>query len=155
MTDIIIPLNGHVRIKVWEKQEDGSEIQTSDKTIKNLIVNVGKESILKYLGNISGGGYANSIGVGDSSTTAAPAQTDLQASTNKFWKTIASTDRVYISNTLYVSADFGYTEGNWTWNELGLRDSQGTPVMWARQTDSSPLVKTSTKRAIVEWQLSL
>ena len=155
MTDIIIPLNGHVRIKVWEKQEDGSEIQTSDKTIKNLIVNVGKESILKYLGNLSGGGYANSIGVGDSSTTAAAAQTDLQASTNKLWKSIASTDIVYISNTLNISADFGYTEGNWTWNELGLRDNQGTPVMWARQTDSSPLVKTSTKRAIVEWQLSL
>lgn len=155
MTDIIIPLNGHVRIRAWEKKEDGSEIQIRDETIKNLIVNSGKESILKFLGNLGSAGYANQIGVGDSTTTAALGQTDLQASTNKLWKTIASTDRVFINNTLYVSADFGYTEGNWTWNELGLRDSQGTPVMWARQTDSSPLVKTSTKRAIVEWQLSL
>jgi hypothetical protein len=151
----IVPLNGHVRIQAWEKQDDGTEKQIYNKTIKNLIVNAGKESILKYLGNITGGGYANQIGVGDSTTTAAVGQTDLQASSNKLWQTIVSTDRVFINNTLYISADFGYTQGNWTWNELGLRDNQGSPMMWARQTDSSPLVKTNQKRAIVEWQLSL
>ena len=155
MSNQIIPLNGHVRVRAWEKQEDGSEIQVYDKTIKNLVVDAGKESILKYLGNISGGGYANGIGVGDNTTSPASGQTDLQASSNKLWKTITSSDRVFISNTLYISADFGYTEGNWTWNELGLRDSQGTPVMLARQIDSTPLIKTSSKRAIVEWQLSL
>jgi hypothetical protein len=151
----IVPLNGHVKIQAWEKQDDGTEKQVYNKTIKNLIVNAGKESILKYLGNITGGGYANQIGVGDSTTTAAAGQTDLQASSNKLWQTIVSTDRVFINNTLYISADFGYTQGNWTWNELGLRDNQGSPMMWARQTDSSPLVKTNQKRAIVEWQLSL
>ena len=155
MANQIVPLNGHVRIQAWEKQDDGTEKQVYNKTIKNLVVNAGKESILKYLGNITGGGYANQIGVGDSTTTAAAGQTDLQASSNKLWQTIVSTDRVFINNTLYVSADFGYTQGNWTWNELGLRDNQGSPMMWARQTDSSPLVKTNQKRAIVEWQLSL
>mgnify|MGYP001347774465 CR=1 FL=1 len=155
MSDEIIPLNGHVRIRAWEKQPDGTEIVVKDDTIKNLIVNVGKDSILKYLGNVSGGGYANSIGVGDSTTAAAAADTDLQASSNKLWKTVASDERVYIRPTLYINADFGYSEANFTWNELGIRDSQGTPLLWARQIDSSPLVKTSSKRAIVEWQLSL
>jgi hypothetical protein len=150
----IIALNGHVRVRAWEKQDDGSEKQIYDKTIKNLIVTVGKESLLKYIGNL-GGGYANGIGVGDSTTIAASGQTDLQASTNKLWKTIVSTDRVYLSETLYLSSDFGYTEANFTWNELGLRDNQGTPVLIARQIDSTPLVKTSSKRSIVEWQLSL
>lgn len=155
MTKMIVPLNGHVRIQAWEKQEDGTEKEIYNRTIKNLVVNAGKESILKYLGNITGGGYANAIGVGDSTTTAAAGQTDLQASSNKYWKSITSTDRVFLNNTLYVSADFGYTEANFTWNELGIRDNQGSPMMWARQTDSSPLIKTSSKRAIVEWQLSL
>jgi hypothetical protein len=150
----IIPLNGHVRVRAWEKKEDGTEKQIYDRTIKNLIVTVGKESLLKYIGNL-GGGYANSIGVGDSTTAAASGQTDLQASTNKLWKTIVSTDRVYLSETLYLSSDFGYTEANFTWNELGLRDNQGTPVLIARQIDSTPLIKTSSKRSIVEWQLSL
>jgi hypothetical protein len=155
MSNQTIPLNGHVRIQAWEKQEDGTEKEVYNKLIKNLIVDVGKDSILKYLGNISGGGYAQQIGVGDSTTAAAAGQTDLQASSNKYWKSIQTTDRVYIRPTLYVSVDFGYSEGNFTWNEIGLRDNQGSPLMWARQIDSSPLVKTSSKRAIVEWQLSL
>ena len=155
MSKQIIPLNGHVRIQAWEKQEDGTEKEVYNKVIKNLIVNVGKDSILKYLGNISGGGYANQIGVGDSTTAAASGQTDLQASSNKYWKSISSPNRVYVRPTVFLSVDFGYTEGNYTWNEIGLRDNQGSPIMWARQVDSTPLVKTTSKRAIVEWQLSL
>lgn len=153
MADILVPLNGHVRIRAWEKQADGTEIEVYNKTIKNLIVDAGKASILKYIGNISGGGYANQIGVGDSTAAASAAQTDLQASSNKYWKSISSTDRILLTTTLYLSVDFGYTEGNYTWNELGLRDNNN--VMYARQVDSTPFVKTSSKRAIVEWQLSL
>jgi hypothetical protein len=155
MSKEIVPLNGHVHIKVYEKQADGSEKLVRDTLNKNLVVNVGKDSILKYIGNITGGGYGNQIGVGDSTTAAALGQTDLQASSNKLWKSIASTERVYVRPTLYLSADFGYSDANFTWNEIAIRDNQGTPVMWARQVDSSPLVKTSSKRAIVEWQLSL
>jgi hypothetical protein len=153
VADILVPLNGHVRIRAWEKQLDGTEKEVYDKTIKNLIVDAGKVSILKYIGNLSGGGYTNQIGVGDSTTAAASAQTDLQASSNKYWKSIATADRVLLVNTLYLSVDFGYTEGNFTWNELGLRDNNS--VMFARQIDATPFVKTSSKRAIVEWQLSL
>ena len=155
MAKEVVPMNGHVHLKVYEKQADGSEKLISDTLNKNLVVNVGKDSILKYIGNITGGGYGNQIGVGDSTTAAALGQTDLQASSNKLWKTISSSDRVYVRPTLYLSADFGYSEANFTWNEIGIRDNQGSPLMWARQIDSSPLVKTSSKRAIVEWQLSL
>jgi hypothetical protein len=153
VADIIVPLNGHVRIRAWEKQPDGTEKEVYDKTIKNLVVDAGKVSILKYIGNLSGGGYTNQIGVGDSTTAAGSSQTDLQASTNKYWKSIATADRVLLGTTLYLSVDFGYSEGNYTWNELGLRDNNS--VMYARQIDGSPFVKTSSKRAIVEWQLSL
>jgi hypothetical protein len=153
VADILVPLNGHVKIRAWEKQDDGTEIEVYNKTIKNLIVDAGKQSILKYIGNITGGGYAQQIGVGDSTSAASAPQTDLQASSNKYWKTIASTDRILLTTTLYVSVDFGYSEGNYTWNELGLRDNNN--VMYARQVDSTPFVKTSSKRAIVEWQLSL
>lgn len=155
MSNQVVPLNGHIHLRVWEKQEDGTEKLIRDTISKNLIVNVGKDSILKYLGNITGGGYANQIGVGDSTTAAAVGQTDLQASSNYYWKTISTSDRVYVRPTLYLSVDIGYSEANFTWNEIGLKDNQGSPVLWARQIDSSPLIKTSSKRAIVEWQLSL
>ena len=149
------PLNGYVHIKAWEKQADGSEKLIKDDIIKNLIVTVGKDAILRYISNITGGGYADDIGVGDSTTAAAVGQTDLQASSNVLWKTIVTADRVFLTPTLYLSVEFGYSEANFTWNEMGLRDSQGTPVLWARQIDASPLVKTSSKTAIVEWQLSM
>ena len=153
MANNIIPLNGHLRIKAWEKQADGTEKLIKDDLIKNLIVDVGKDSLMKRLGNMTGGGYITSIGVGDSTTAAASGQTDLQASSNKTFKTIASGDKVYTRPTLFLSVDFGYSEANYTWNEIGLRDNNS--VLLARQVDASPLGKTSSKRAIVEWQLSL
>ena len=153
MARTIIPFNGHLRIRAWEKQADGTEKLIKDDTIKNLIVDVGKDAIMKRIANMSGGGYATQIGVGDSATAAASGQTDLQASSNKLFKTIAGSDYVYTRPTLFVSVDFGYSEANWTWNEIGLKDNNG--VLVARQVDSSPLGKTSSKRAIVEWQLSI
>ena len=147
------PLNGHVHVRAWEKQSDGSEKLVKDDTIKNLVVTVGKDAILRYISNQSGGGYADDIGVGDSTTAAAVGQTDLQGTA--LWKTIATLDRIFITPTLYLSVEFGYNEANFVWNEMGLRDSQGTPVLWARQIDASPLTKTTSKRAIVEWQLSM
>ena len=149
----VIPLNGHLRIKAWEKQSDGTEKLVKDDLIKNLIVDVGKDAIMKLIANMSGGGYTTTIGVGDSSTAAASGQTDLQASSNKTFKTIQSADKVYTRPTLFLSVDFGYSEANFTWNEIGLKDNNS--VLLARQVDSSALVKTSSKRAIVEWQLSI
>jgi len=149
----IIALNGHLRIRAWEKQADGTEKLVKDDLIKNLIVDVGKDAVMKRLGNMTGGGYVTTIGVGDSTTAAAVGQTDLQASSNKTFKTIQSGDYVYTRPTLFISVDFGYSEANYTWNEVGLKDNNS--VLIARQVDASPLVKTTSKRAIVEWQLSI
>ena len=153
MANNIIPLNGHLRIKAWEKQADGTEKLVKDDLIKNLIVDVGKDALMKLIANMTGGGYTATIGVGDSTTAAAVGQTDLQASSNKTFKTIQSADKVYTRPTLFLSVDFGYSEANYTWNEIGLRDNNN--VLVARQVDSTPLGKSSSKRAIVEWQLSL
>ena len=153
MARTIIPFNGHLRIRAWEKQADGTEKLVKDDTIKNLIVDVGKDTIMKRLGNMTGGGYAENIGVGDSTTAAAAGQTDLQASSNKTYKTVVSSDYVYTRPTLFISVDFGYSEANYTWNEVCLRDDND--VLIARQVDASPLAKTTSKRAIVEWQLSI
>ncbi len=150
-------LKGRIHIRAWEKQPDGSELLIKDDTFSNLIVTAGKVSILKYLGgpNIaccSDSGSVDDIGTGDSSACPAACQTDLQGAC-KAWKVISTCDKVYACCTLFISVDFGYCCNNWTWNELGLRDTNNN--MWARQKDCCPLVKNCTKRAIVEWQLSM
>lgn len=157
-------MKGKVHITAWERTPCGGERKIKDDTFDNLIVDVGKDSILKNMAGcgITGGGTTHIIGVGDSTTAAAAGQTDLLG-TCKTWKTIATCDKIYIRPTLYVSVDFGYGCANYTWNEIGLGDDQGCPaetpacgaLLIARQIDCSPLVKDCTKRAIVEWQLTL
>ncbi len=149
---------GKVHIRAWERQPDGSEILIKDDTFDNALVTSGKVSILKYLGgpNVDGccdSGSADDIGTGDSSAALNITFTDLQGCPNKAWKQISTCDKVYACCTLFISVDFGYCCNNWTWNELGLRDTNNN--MWARQLDCCPLIKNSSKRAIVEWQLSL
>ncbi len=43
-------LKGRIRIKAWQKQDDGTEVLIKDNTFDNMIVNVGKDSILRKLG---------------------------------------------------------------------------------------------------------
>ncbi len=141
------------------------DIKVFDHTYHNLIVNTGKDSILKQLGGcgLVCKGTAAAIGVGDSTQIAALADTDLIAMCNKTWKNIPTCCKTYIRPTVFLSVDFGYGEANYTWNEIGLADNQGCPLcapacgsaLWARQIDCTPLCKDCTKRAIVEWQLTL
>lgn len=145
-------LYGRYRIIAYQKQcSIGFEHKIYDYISDNLVVNNGKASILKYIGNIVGGGFLNSIGVGTG--TGAPALTDTDL-TGATWKTIAfATDVVYVQPTLFTSVQFGYGEVNFTWQEVGIRDNQGTPLLVARQLTT--FAKTSSIRAIIEWQITL
>ncbi len=164
MADESLRLHGKVHITAWQKNPDGTETMIKDTTFDNLIVNVGKDTILKGIGgaDLTGFGVTSAIGTGDSATGAALAQTDLLGACMT-WKNIPTTCKVYVRPTLFVSVDFGYSCNNFTWNEIGLADCQGCPLcapacgslMFARQVDCTPLVKDCTKRAIVEWQLTL
>ena len=161
----IKPLHGRVHITAWQKTPCGGEEKIKDDTFDNLIVDVGKDSILKNMAGcgITLGGTTHIIGVGDSTCMANAGDTDLLSACNVTWKVINTCDKVYIRPTLFVSVDFGYGCANYTWNEVGLGDCQGCPaenptcgaLLIARQIDCSPLVKTACKRAIVEWQLTL
>jgi len=163
MANESLRLHGKVHITAWQKQPDGTEKIIKDDTFDNLIVNVGKDTILKNIGgaDLTGFGVTAAIGTGDSTTAAGLGDTDLLGCCFT-WKNIPTTCKVYVRPTLFVSVDFGYGCNNFTWNEIGLADDQGTcntpatgSFMIARQIDLSPLTKDCTKRAIVEWQLTL
>jgi len=164
-----LSLHGRVHITAWEICPDYPDCRCMDIEIKNsygnnLLVDTGRDTILRGIGGSSlmCFGITAAIGTGTSATAAAVGQTDLLG-TCKAWIDIPGACKVYVRPTLFISADFGFSCNNWTWNELGLADDQGTPcndpaccsLMIARQVDGTPLVKTCTKRAIVEWQLTL
>ena len=151
-------LKGHIHIKSWEKQKNGTEKLVEDRDFDNLIVTDGKISILKNLGGptiacCTDSGYTNKIGVGDSSAAPVVGDTGLQGCCT-FTKVIATADKSYACATLFVSIDVGYCCGNiGNWNELAIFDNNCNLI--ARQVDCTPLNKTSCKRAIVEWQFSI
>jgi len=162
-------LKGRIHIKAWQKDPKFPDDRSKDVVIKddifdNLIVCVGKDSILKHLGGCgidACSGASGGIGVGCNACAACCADTDL-IGTCKTWKDISTADKSYVNPTLHISVDFGFSEANFTWNEIGLCDDQGSPNapasgsdLWARQIDGTPLVKDNTKRAIVQWDLSL
>ena len=51
-------LKGRVHIKAWQKQPDGTEKVIKDTVFDNLIVNTGKDSILRQLGGLTCAGQA-------------------------------------------------------------------------------------------------
>jgi hypothetical protein len=102
-------LKGRVHIKAWQKcpnfpDDRSKDIVVKDETFDNLIVNVGKDSMLRQLAGcgITCGGQAGGIGVGCSITAACAAQTDLIGAC-KTWKCISSADKTYARPTLFLS----------------------------------------------------
>lgn len=61
------------------------------------------------------------MGVGDSSTAFAEAQTDLQAATNKLRKQLTTSSRS--GDVITYVTSFATGEANWQWNEVGLSNA--------------------------------
>ncbi len=86
----------------------------------NLLLTEGVNAMLLLLTGGSATAYNNTnarVGVGDSSTAASAAQTDLQAATNKLYKAMNATYPQVSTNTVTFQSDFLTAEANFAWNE--------------------------------------
>jgi hypothetical protein len=88
------------------------------------------------------------LGVGDSATAFSSSQTDLQAATNKLRKAV--TTATVASNVLSFTATFGTTEGNFTWNEVGVFSASSGGTMLVRK-----LPGITTKTSAESWTLQI
>jgi hypothetical protein len=91
------------------------------------------------------------IGIGDSSTAAAKAQTDLQASTNKLYKSMDATYPQISGSAVTFQVTAGSSEGNYVWNEFLISD--GSPgTAWARfvQTMNGGTAKSSGQTWVLQ-----
>lgn len=94
--------------------------------------------------------YSNAnayIGVGDSDTAAAVAQTGLQAASNKAYAAMDATFPQYASAVITWQATFGAAVANYAWKEFTIiNGADDTAVNLNRKVDSR-----GTKESPMEW----
>jgi hypothetical protein len=92
----------------------------------NLLLNEGIQELWDL--GIGAGGttpYNNAnadIGVGDSATAAVATHVDLQAASNKLFKTMNATYPIRTNQSVEWRSDFLTAEANWVWNEWSIRN---------------------------------
>lgn len=89
------------------------------------------------------------IGVGDSATAFAAAQTDLQAASNKFRKIVDSAPSG-ASNVLTLVATFATGDANFAWQEWGVFNAASGGTMLSRKVES-----LGTKPSTQTWQFTV
>lgn len=90
------------------------------------------------------------IGVGDSSTAFAAAQTDLQASTNKLRKAMDATYPSRSTNVLTFRSTFATSDANFAWQEWGVFNGSSGGTMLNRKVES-----LGTKTSAQSWQMTV
>lgn len=89
------------------------------------------------------------LGVGDSNTAFAAAQTDLQAASNKLRKAMESGYPTRSSGALTFRSLFGTSEANFAWAEWGVFNASTSGTMFSRKVES-----LGTKTNTQSWQLT-
>ena len=96
----------------------------------NCLLNDGINAIIWPLVAGAGGQAINAtngcIGVGDSSTPAAPSQPGLSASANRQWVRLNGSPITGSNQQIVFSASFASTQANFAWNEICVA-STSTP----------------------------
>ena len=125
----------------------------------NCLLNTGIDKIWDLVtGAVAGADhiYDNShaqIGVGDSDSAAEAAQTDLQAETNKTYKSMEEGYPTSSSQKVTFKSSFGSSEANYTWNEWVVKQST-SGVCLNRKVDSLGAKSSGTWTLEVEITLS-
>lgn len=96
--------------------------------------------------------YDNSnayIGVGDSNTAFAKAQTDLQAASNKLRKGMEASYPQRSANVLDFRSLYATGDANWTWAEWGIFNNSAAGTMLSRIVEA-----LGTKTSAQSWQIT-
>ena len=147
--DDLVELKGRWKIEVFEG-DHGPLIDTIEGD--NLIVTSGKGLLLDRLFAIAGfGGAVNSMGVGNSATAAAAADTQLGGATPA--PVLQALDSTPTRSGLGVTciSTFGTAVAKQNWQELALFNgvTNGTSVMFNRIAPIGPFNKTSAVSVVV------
>lgn len=144
------------------KESEFHELYTPYEVIEqkgNCLLNVGINEIWDLVsGVVSGAAHifdnANSrIGVGDSTVAADPTQTDLQASTNKYYKGMETGFPTSTNQKITFKSSFGADEANFSWNEWVVKQATSA-ICLNRKQESLGTKSGGTWTLQVDIQLS-
>ena len=148
-----LKLKGHWIIERFD--EDGKLIGKSE--FDNVFLNSGINEIWKLVCGNAGTAFTNvltTIGVGDSTTAEDPAQTDLQAVTNKTYKGMEATYPT--SGTLQKAtfqSSFGSDDANYSWQEFVIKNSSSSICLNRKVSNQGTKVSGQTWVLTVELSL--
>lgn len=94
--------------------------------------------------------------VGDNSTAPTAADVNLAATTNKLRKVVQGPP-VISGNQITFSAQFGTSEANWAWLEVGVANDADPGQLISRSAIASPGLGTKVNTAVwvLNWTLSI
>ena len=144
-------------VEKWDRASDHEAGLPPDDVVSakdNLLLDDGINLMLDLLIGAGGTAYTNGnsfIGVGDSSSAAAAAQTGLQASSNKSYKAMESgypsvTDQTVTWRSIWASGD-----GNFAWNEWTIANGNSNSATNLNRKVAS----LGTKAAGSSWTLTV
>ncbi len=120
----------------------------------NVLLNEGITALLNLLTGAAETAFSNAnamLGVGDSNTAEAAAQTGLQAATNKLYKAMEATYPQISGQTVTFRGVFGSADANWDWNEFSVsNDTDDTGDNLNRKVSAQ-----GTKASGQTWTLDL
>lgn len=150
-----IKWNAHWMIERYDEQGNLFNASTFE---KNGLANDGIDELFTLACGTGGTKFDNAnayIGVGDSATAFAAAQTDLQAASNKLRKAIEATYPTYgSSQKVTFKSSFGGTDANWHWQEFAVFNASTAGVMLNRRV-SDQGTKTSGQTWVVTLEITL
>jgi hypothetical protein len=117
------------------------------------LTNAGRDLIASMLLGEATTDFTNAnarIGVGDSTTAFAAAQTDLQAATNKLRKAMDATYPQRATNVLTFRSTFATGDANWAWQEWAVFNAAAAGAMLNRKVES-----LGTKTSAQSWQFTV
>jgi len=141
-----IKLSGHINFKLFDEARNLKE----ERSIKNVVVTVGKEFLADWLTQLTQTDpFMSFIGLGTGSTSATSADTDLETSLpTRLQGTLSSIGTVWQNQ---VSFGPGINTGTIT--ESGIFSDSTLGTMLARQTFTG-IPKNSLDTLEVTWQIT-
>ena len=123
----------------------------------NLLLNEGITALLNLLTGAAETAFSNAnayIGVGDSNTAAAAAQTGLQASTNKLYKAMETSYPSISNQTVTFRSVFESSDANFDWNEFTVASGNSDASDNLNRKVSAQGTKASGQTWTVDLQIT-